>query len=190
MTDPRALRHVFSVDGETDGLWGPAWAIAVEVFDEEGAVVDQFSGRVSDLSDLKDEWVVKNIVPLCLELPTYSSRRSLRDAFWAFWLKWREKAIAVADCGSSVEAGLFRACVEDDLKAREWLAPFPLYDLGTLLYLCNINPQAFKEGEEASRIKLAGLEGKGFNLHNPVHDAYASGKCWLQFSRHVQDETV
>jgi hypothetical protein len=46
--------------------------------------------------------------------------RELRDAFWNFWMEYRKKEIAIADCGAPVEAGLFRSCVEDDLPTREW----------------------------------------------------------------------
>ena len=172
-SDPRTFKFTFSLDAETDGLWGPVWAIAVVVLDENGDETASFEGRVADLSALKDAWVVENIVPLCLDLPTYPTARSLRDAFWAFWMEWRERAAPVADNGSTVEADLFRKCVEDDLETRQWQGPFPLFDLGTLFLACGINPRAYRQGEEASRIKLAGLEGQGYNLHNPADDAYA-----------------
>lgn len=180
--DPRKVGHVLSLDGETDGFYGAVWAIGAVVLDKiTGVEVARFAGQV-DPSDVKSDWVQEHVVPY-VDLPLYADRRSLRDAFWAFWLEWREDANVVADCGDKVEAGLFRACVEDDLASRERLAPWPIYDLAVLLLMHGYNPQEYTVGEPASRIMLAGLEGQGLNLHNPVDDAMASGLCWVKFSQ-------
>lgn len=184
--DLRKVEYVFSFDAETDGLWGPVWSIAAVVLDEWGNIEDKFEGRISDLSLVKDQWVREHIIPLCTSLTPYPNARALRDAFWDFWLKWREKVIPVADCGSTVEAGLIRACVKDDLENRALLAPFPIHDLGTLLLLSGKDPQQYRTGEASNRIALAYLEGEGLNLHNPVDDAYASGRCWLRFASTIK----
>lgn len=189
MMNPVNFPYVFSVDAETDGLWGEHFAISAIVLDMGGKEVARFEGRVTDmLSAVKhDAWVRENIVPLCESLPPLGTARELRNAFWAFWMQWKGQALALSDCGYSVEGGLFRKCVEDDLAAREWLAPFPMLDVGTLLFICGINPRGVKEDEEGSRIKLAGLEGKGLNLHNPVDDALAGGLCWVKFLNMVRE---
>jgi hypothetical protein len=174
--------HIFSVDAETDDLFGETWAIGVVVLDKDGNQVDKFEGQV-DPSDVRSAWVQEHSVPFC-KLTPYPNRRALRDAFWEFWMFWRERAIAVADCGAPVEAGLFRACVEDDLEGRQWKHPFPLHDLGTLLHLCGYDP-ADVNGD-ADRIKLAKLEGEELHKHNPVDDAYASGLCWVLFSQKIR----
>lgn len=186
--NPVGFNHVLSVDAEVDGFWGDQFAIAAVVLDYDGQKVAEFEGRVTDMSVVRDQWVQEHIVPLCEELTPRGSARELRQDFWEFWLAWRDKALPMADCGAVVEGGLFRSCVEDDLEPRFWQGPFPLLDLGTLLLACGINPRAYREGEEASRITLAGLEGKGYNLHNPVHDAYASGLVWLKYLRLVQEQ--
>lgn len=163
---------IFSVDAETDDLFGPVWAIGAIVLAEDGTNLAKFEGQV-DPSDVKSEWVRKNSVPF-VDLPRYADRRALREAFWSFWMEWRERAMPVADCLAPVEAGLFRVCVEDDLAAREWMHPYPLHDLGTLLAFHGLDPQ------NCDRRELAGPDARGLCLHNPVHDAYASGLCWLK----------
>jgi hypothetical protein len=188
MSNPVDFEHIFCVDAETDGLWGDHFAIAAVVLDDKGNKAAEFEGRVADMSVVKDPWVRENIVPLCEKLTPYDSIRELRDAFWDFWMTWCERALPMDDCGSSVEAHLFRKCIEDEPVVRTWQGPFPLLDLGTLLYSCGINPRAVKEGEEASRITLAGLADRGMNLHNPVDDAYASGLCWLKYVRLVREK--
>lgn len=182
-TNPLDFPCVFSFDAETDGLWGEHFAIAAIVLDLEGREVARFAGRVADMvaAVTHDAWVRENIVPLCESLPTFANARELRDAFWAFWMEWKDKALALSDCGYSVEGGLIHKCVEDDLGARNWLAPWPMLDLGTLLVVCGINPRAVQKGQEGSRIMLAGLEEGNFNLHNPVDDALATGLSWLKY---------
>lgn len=168
---------IFSVDAETDDLFGPVWAIGAVVLGEVGKVIDKFDGQVNP-SDVKSEWVQKNSVPF-VNLPRYSDRRALRDAFWAFWMKWRECTMPIADCLAPVEVGLFRACVEDDLPEREWKHPYPLHDLGTLLAYFDFDPQNCDRRQFVEEKERAGL-----NLHNHVDDAFASGKCWLKFWKH------
>mgnify|MGYP006873129923 CR=1 FL=1 len=63
----------------------------------------------------------------------FSKEQAMLEAFWNFWLRWRDMAECISDVQSPVEARLFATCVQQDLKEREYLAPFPLFDLSTLL---------------------------------------------------------
>jgi hypothetical protein len=161
----------FSFDAETDGLYGDAWAIGAVA--KDGDIEKVFAGQV-DSSDLQNEWVRQNVAPF-VSLPRYESARALRDAFWAFWLEHREGAVCIADFGSPVESGLFRACVADDLDTRQWLGPYPLHEVGTALLCAGIDP-------DIDRIEFSGLTG--LVKHNPVDDARASLACWLK-ARHA-----
>ena len=77
--------------------------------------------------------------------------------------------ITVADCGAPCEAGFLRACVEDDLANRQWNAPYPLHELGTLLLVRGLDPQANYERLENELPK-----------HNPLGDARQSGRLWIE----------
>lgn len=161
--------HTFSLDAETDGLYGDVWAIGAVVADGSGEIVATFAGQI-DPASVSNEWVRENVVPF-VSLPRYESARALRDAFWAFWLAHRECATCIADFGSPIESGLFRTCVADDPDARQWLGPYPLHEVGTALLCAGIDA-------DIDRVEFSGL--LGLVKHNPVDDARASLACWMR----------
>jgi hypothetical protein len=172
---PSKFTLTFSVDAETDGLYGPVWAIGAVVLNYWGEVVARFEGQVSPAS-LTNTWVIENVVPH-VNLPLYGSARELRDAFWAFWMTWREGVVTISDIGSPVESGLFRTCVEDDPEARQWNGPYPLHEVSTLLFAVGQDP-------DVDRLEYADMRSvsamPGLQKHNPVFDAYVSALCWLK----------
>lgn len=64
-------KHIFSVDAETDGLYGDVWAIGAVAVDVNGVELARFAGQV-DSSDVTDEYVRKEIIPY-VDLPRYAS---------------------------------------------------------------------------------------------------------------------
>lgn len=164
MPGPSSL--IFSVDAETDGLYGPVWAIGAVVLEGED-VTAEFVGQI-DPTTVTDQWVRDNIVPH-LDLPRYDSREALLGAFWAFWMEHKGDAICVADFGAPVEAGLFRACVEMAPSERMWDGPYPMHELGTALLLAGLDP-------DLDRFEMAGIDG--LTKHNPRDDALTAGICW------------
>lgn len=161
--------NIFMFDAETDGLYGPVWAIGAVVYSEGGSEIAQFSGQI-DPQSVTNAWVREHVVPH-VDLPLFESARALRNAFWAFWMAQREEATCWADFGAPVEAGLFRACVEDDPEARQWLGPYPLHEVGTMLLVASVDP-------DIDRVEFAGLTG--LKKHDPLDDCRASFACWLK----------
>lgn len=160
---PFMTTPVFMVDAETDGLMGPVWAIGAVVMNGAGQVEASFAGQL-DTSVVTNEWVQAHVVPYVQDLPKYQSREELFNAFWEFWMTWKNHTTAWADCGHPVESGLFRACAEHN-RTRDFQGPFPLHEVATLLWSIGINP-------DTNRIELSGLQG--LIPHNPVDDARAS----------------
>jgi len=158
-------RKIFSVDAETDGLYGDVWAIGAVWLD--GGTAAHFEGQL-DPAAVTDPWVHKNVVP-AVNLCRYDNRTDLLNAFWDFWTAHKDSSDdCIADFGVPVEAGLFRACVElDDIRTFE--GPYPLDEVGTALRVAGFD-------RHADRRKLAGRP----NLveHNPVDDALVSALCW------------
>ena len=163
---------IFSLDAETDGLFGSAFSIAVCVR-KGGVETARFVGHC--LYGGTNEWVLENVLPALAEMPvTHESSEELEEAFWQFWLKHREEAIPIAHCHSPVETGLFRRCVERDLEARQWLGPYPaIHDVATLLLLL---------GEKADSVDAYvakhGIEVPEGTAHNPYYDAVVAGLVW------------
>ena len=166
------MSRIFSLDAETDGLYGPAFAIGVSVR-EDGAEIARFAGRCPH--EVANEWVLENVVPALAEmLITHESSEELEEAFWRFWLEHRETAIPIAHCHSPVETGLFRRCVERDLSARQWLGPYPaIHDVATLLLLLGEVPDSV----DAYAAKH-GLEVPEGAAHNPYYDAVVAALVW------------
>lgn len=159
---------IFSVDAETDGLYGPVWAVgAVILEDHTGGPVHRFAAQL-DPDVVTDPWVLGHVVPV-VDLPRYPDRGALLDAFWTFWLEHRDGAECVGDFAAPVEAGLFRACVERDLADRQWKGPYPLHELGTALRMAGIDPDVDRR---------ALCERPDLVPHDPVDDALASALCW------------
>ncbi len=160
---------IFCFDAETDGLYGPVWAVGAVVLDSAKGWLAKFGAQL-DPDVVTDPWVRKHVVP-AVRLGEYSSRELLLNAFWTFWTTHKDGAVCVADVGTPVEAGLFRACVELDLPARQWEGPYPLHELATALLVAGIDP-------DADRRELCGYTD--LVPHDPVDDATASALCWLQ----------
>ena len=160
--------NIFSVDAETNGLYGDVWAIGAVVLSPDGKMVDSFSGQVEN-PVITDQWVLTNIVPY-VSLPKYKSARELRDAFWSFWMKNKATCLAIADYAYPVESNLFRLCINDDVS-RTWDGPYPLHEVATLLYAAGIDPNI-------SREEFSGMYH--LTKHNPLDDAYLSALTWIK----------
>lgn len=169
-------RRIFSVDAETDGLYGEPFAVGAVVLDEEGNEVARFAGT-ADPGSVKDQWVRENVLPVLGPGVDFPTRLELREAFWEFWVSHREGALCVADVGTPVEAFLFRLCVGDD-PARAKDGPFPVHELATLLLAGGLNPLA----ERALLASRWGVEWAG-RPHNPLDDARVAAllfRCGLR----------
>lgn len=164
---------IFSVDAETDGLYGPAFAIAVTVR-ENGKEIARFEGRIPN-TEVTDVWVWANIIPVLGGMKvTHSSSEKLEEAFWAFWELQRENAVVVAYCGSPVESGLFRRCVERRRDERQWSGPFPaINDVATLLLVLGED-----ESMDAYNKKCGIVVPFEGEAHHPMYDAVAAAVCW------------
>ena len=155
---------LLSIDAEIDGLYGEAFAIGAVVLSTSGEVLDTFVGKAEE-ERIKSAWVRENSLPYLLDLPAYNTREQLHEAFWAFYLRWRERCVILADVPYPVEAGLLRQCVTKDLSTRAELSPFPLIDLASVLYAHGLDPLI-------DRMDFCGKQGR---RHHPLDDAIISG---------------
>lgn len=193
----KMVKKIFSVDAEVDGLYGFSFAIAVTVREwlpeVPGSIAQtmpgdfeknrrfswretaRFEGRIPD-SLVDNEWVRKNVLPTIAEMAvTHNSSEELEEAFWDFWMKHKDGSTVIAHCGSPVESGMFRRCVERNLAGRQWNGPYPaIHDLATVLLAL---------GEQADSadayIKKYGLtvpfQGA---THHPSYDAIVAATVW------------
>jgi len=166
---------VFSLDVECMGLYGDVFSVGVSILDEKKNELESLFLRADHSlahgTEDSRKWIEVNVIPT-LDDVNCCSLRELRDKFWEFYIDCKRRypdLIVVADCGAPCESGFFRACVLDDIKHRQWEAPYPLHELGTLLLARGKDPLANYE-------RLANELPK----HNPLADARQSGRLWIE----------
>ena len=158
----------FFVDAETDGLYGDFLSVAVLVTDDCGEETDRFYAAV-EAPEVRSAWVRENVLPsLTNAEELVPNEQALLERFWRFWLKHREQAVCIADVACPVEARLFAKCVEAELPQREFLGPFPIYDLATLLAARGID-------FDTDRRRLSGLD---LRQHDAMDDVRMMAAIW------------
>lgn len=168
---------IFSVDAETDGLYGEIWAIGACVYDTDGPDIEGFAGQLAPNNVVTDPWVRENIVPK-VNLPRFQTGLDLLNAFWDFWMRHRDDSICVVDFGAPVEAFLYRCAVEINPAGRMWSGPYPMHELGTALLLAGEDPDVNRR-EYIGRPDLV--------QHNPYDDALAAALCWIKATALITD---
>jgi hypothetical protein len=161
-------------DVESIGLHGEGFAVAYVVVDRNGhrhaeglLACPPASARGRREGH---RWVEDNVPALGA---VHRSPESLRTAFWGLFLSWHELgALLVADCGWPVEARFLAQCVDDDLACREWLGPYPLHDLASILLAKGKDPL-----EKRTRLTDELPE------HNPLADARQSARLLVEAMR-------
>lgn len=173
------MKKYFSVDAETDELYGPAFAIGAVVW-EDGKFTKQFKGVLKDADKfVTSDWVRENCLPIADGYTQYETRADLLNAFWNFYMENKKDAQIFADVGAPVETQVFRECVMLDLKNRQWDGPYPLDEVASILRGRGIDP-------DIDRIKFSGFNGR---KHDPCDDAIASIICVLK-SDELYEELV
>jgi len=160
----------FFVDAETDGLYGPFLSVAALVTNPQGQELDRFYGAISpEHLKVTTPWVCANVVPHLWQAEVfYPDEDGLLEGFWSFWMKYREDTECIADVAYPVETHLFTQCVCRNLPERNFLAPFPLYDLSTLLKARNLPPLESRQT----------LSGEALTSHDAMNDVRMAAAVW------------
>lgn len=159
----------FSFDAETDGLFGPVFAIGAVVMNQNQEILDQFTGVFSG-EPIVDPWVRANCLPVPEDFQAYSSREALLNAFWNFYARHREDCTILADTPFPVEAGLLRACIDLDPQNRMQLSPYPVIDAASVFFAKGLD-------SDTDRMEFSGYIGR---KHDPLADAIASAICVIR----------
>ncbi len=179
-----AAKKLFSFDLEVDGLYGAGFAIAATVR-QNGVEIASFEGRIPD-SVVSDSWVQENVLPALVDMEvTHETSEELEEEFWNFYAEqclaegeWglsfdSSNVQVIAHCGSPVESGFFRRCIERD-DSRSFQAPLPLQEVGSVLEAL---------GENASSVDSY-VENYGIDVpfdgvsHHPMYDSVVAAVVW------------
>ena len=145
-------------------MYGSFLTAALIAVDNKGEEIESlYLGIAREKMQITEPWVRENVLPKLGAYEACEDERELLKRAWDFWLKYREEAYAIADVAYPVECRFWQACVQLDEVTNAMLAPYPLLDLGSLLYSKGYDPLT-------DRDSLA----EGFQraeLHNALYDA-------------------
>ncbi len=158
---------IFSFDAETDGLWCQAFAIGALVYDENGAEIARFVGRLPE-TEVIDSWVQENVLPKIQDIPvTHLDYGALLASFAEFYLAEKEGADVVVHMGYIVETKILRD-MHDCGLIGDWDAPYPLYDVSGNLQQAGADPTSVDTFATEHSITVGEFEG---GTHNPLYDS-------------------
>lgn len=169
---------ILSIDVESNGLQGEAFAVGAVLIRADGTKLDDFLGRAPIVGEV-DKWVKKNVLPSMKEVAEdYPTARDMRNAFWAWYRVAKDQAdYVLVDNGYPVEARFLIACQSDEIDDRYWDHPFPLLDLSSMLIQVGVKPLAIRTEFVADR-----LDPQMGRRHEPRTDAWVSAlaaiKAW------------
>lgn len=155
--------HIFVFDVESTSLHGSGFAVGAVVFNKTGNIVDKFELLSKEGEARANDWVKTNVIPHLKDMPSCATDRELRDAFYAFYLKYKDTAEIWSDCNFPVETNFLSDVVRDDPDGRQWNMPYPLKDISTVFDI------------HVDRLEYCGISG--LRRHNPLDDATASAGC-------------
>jgi hypothetical protein len=166
--------YIFSVDAETNGLWGQPFAIGAVVY-KNGVEVNRFQARMPD-SVVDNQWVKENVLP-ALDMPvTHDSYERMLWEFSRFYFMHKD-ATVLWHMGHVVEAFLFRECVRLGFLG-EWDAPYTPIEVSETLRLAGQNADSVDKYLHAYMI-----EKPQGSSHNPVFDCICAFLCWDHLTR-------
>lgn len=171
------MKKTLSLDAESNGLWGQAFAIAGIVYDEAGNEVDRFAGQCSIEGEI-DKFVAENVLPQMAGIELlFDSYQELLRAFF----EWRapHKAEGVQELvhmGVPVESRLYMDAHSMGFIG-DWDGPYPLLDVAAV-------PEIGDSVDGYNRTHNCGPDPEEFEggTHNPLYDsaaAYAAYRHWL-----------
>ncbi len=147
-------------DVESTSLHGTGFAVGATVVNRGGTELDFFELKSLEGLQLANDWVKQQVIPHLTHMPSCNTDRELRDAFYAFYMKYKDTAEIWSDCNFPVETNFLSAIANDDHDNRQWTMPYPLKDISTIVDISI---------DRAAECGLAGLR-----KHNPYDDARAS----------------
>jgi len=174
--------RILSIDAETNGLWGQAFAVAAILY-KDGKEEKRFVARcpIGMPGDPVDPWVAENVLPQLEGLPVSHDRyETMLADFASFYLANKESADILVHMGVPVEARLFL-----DAHAKgmigDWDGPYPLIDVSAF-------PNVGTSVDAYNLENRIALDPETFSggTHNPLYDAAQAAACYMHvIKRHT-----
>lgn len=163
------MDRLISIDAETNGLAGQAFAVALTLTDRTGEL-DHAVYRCP-ITEPVNPWVAEHVLPAITDLPVnVDSYPRLLAAIDATISRWGGKATPlIAHVAWPVEARLLLDVFTDE---RIWDGPYPLIDVAPVLLAHGHDPTSVDTYNTAH-----GIPTPQGSPHNPLYDARAAERC-------------
>lgn len=168
-------KKILSLDAETNGLYGQAFAIGAILMDKEtGKEEKRFLSRCPIFEEI-DPFVRDNVLPQMESIKiTDATDTRMLFAFIEFFKKHKQNADVIVHMGVPVEAKLFIDAVELEFMGP-FDGPYPLVDIAAYPEIWDsVDGYNKKHG-----IVVPDCQG---GTHNPLYDCYAAALAY----RHVR----
>ena len=168
-------KKILSLDAETNGLYGDAFAIGAILMDKEtGKEEKSFLARC--LIDKRvDDFVRNNVLPVLSDVEdTHISYKAMLMDFIDFFKENKEDADVIVHMGVPVEAKLFIDAVNMGLMGP-FDGPYPLVDIAAY-------PEIWDSVDTYNKENGIVVPDCFGGTHNPLYDCYAAALAY----RHVR----
>lgn len=169
-------KKILSLDAETNGLWGQAFAIGAILYTEDGAEEARFVGRCP-IEGAVDSWVQENVLPQMERIEEdCGSYRELLEKFFQWRAARKGDAIELVHMGVPVEARLYLDAHTMGIIG-DWDGPYPLVD-------CSAIPEIGDSVDGYNRVHGLTVNPEEFagGTHNPLYDSASAAvayRHWL-----------
>lgn len=157
-------QNVMSIDAESNGLWGKAFAIAAVVYDVNGNEIERFTSRCP-IEETVNSWVFENVLPKMEDIKeTSNSYEDMLREFFEF-LKRHKDAKTLCHMGHVVESRLLLDAHSLGIIG-DWDAPYEWYDV-CVLFGDSVDTYNSENGVGVGKDLVGGT-------HNPLYDCIAA----------------
>lgn len=167
-------KNILSIDAETNGLWGKAFAIAVTMHNPQGEEIKHFIGRCPIKEDI-NAWVEENVIPQIQGIKiTHPSYEELLKDFANFYLENKEDSEIIVHMGLPVESRLF-IDAHNLGYLGDWDAPYPLIDISAIKAI-NTSVDSYNSTHGIIIDDCCG------GTHNPLYDCRTATMAYLHYN--------
>lgn len=167
---------ILSIDAETNGLGGLAFAVGISVSTSAGE--RESAVFRCPIDDNLDPWVAEHVLPAMVdvEVDCFSYWHMLDTIRARFFMPEAKTAWSViAHVAWPVEARLLCDMLPRGLV---WSGPYPLIDVASVLLAKGFNPLSVDD-----YLREQGIEAPPGSPHHPLYDARAAERCLRHLMR-------
>lgn len=169
-------KKILSIDAETNGLYGQAFAIGAVLMDKETGKTEKTFIARCPIKGCVDKFVKGNVLPELRGVPLTNIKyeRMLRE-FVTFFMVNKEDADVIVHMGTPVEAKLFIDAVKLNFMGP-FDGPYPLVDIAAY-------PEILDSVDSYNKENGIAVPDCSGGTHNPLYDCYAAALAYRHYHR-------